>query len=133
MGADTSIYINTAKAETWKDLYQVIRSMPSGVYAVDFAPARPRASAAQRGYYWAVVVVEVGLLTGLDRKQTDRLLCSLLLSSTVEVAGKPVQVVGTTSDLDCGGMADFLSNIRAWVLDAYGVELTQPDPNRRKG
>ncbi|GAB3719705.1 hypothetical protein GCM10027592_63340 [Spirosoma flavus] len=77
------------------------------------------------------MLVEVARLLGMDREKADKVLCSLFMSSYVEVAGRPLVVVGSTASLDGFEASDFYAKVRAWVQLEYGVKLSEPDPMKR--
>lgn len=130
--ADKTLYLDTAKPETRRLVYEAIRSLEDGQYTVDLTRTRWRVGGGQRGYYWGYVVVEVGKLIDEGREQTDRILNALFLSSSCTVAGITLTVVRSLSDLDPAAAADYFEQVAGWVYDTYGVRLSEPDPNKRK-
>ena len=129
---DKSIYLDTSQPATRRKLYRAIRTLPKGIYAVDPARKRLKPSDLQRGYYYGYLLVEGARLTGLSKDKADRLLCSLFLTSSVEVSGEPIKVVLLSSDLDPFGAADYYEDVRGWVFRKYGFKLSEPNPILRK-
>ncbi|MBD2702630.1 hypothetical protein IC229_18430 [Spirosoma sp. BT702] len=100
MATDKGILLDTSQLKTRRRLYKAIRALPAGLWSVEISRKRATTSTLQRGYYWGYLLVEVARLLGVDREKADKVLCSLFLSSYVEVAGKPLAVVGSTASLD---------------------------------
>jgi hypothetical protein len=130
--ADKTLYLDTAKPETRRVVYEAIRSLNDGQYTIDLTKQRWRVGDGQRKYYWGYLVVEVGKLIDKSREQTDKVLNALFLSESWTVAGTTLIVVRSLSDLDAMGAVDYFNQIARWVWETYGVRLTEPDPAKRK-
>ncbi|SFF32888.1 hypothetical protein [Spirosoma endophyticum] len=128
--AEKTLYLDTAKPETRRIIYEAIRTLNDGQYTIDLTRQRWRVGAGQRGYYWGYVVVEVGKLIDRGREETDKVLNALFLSEQWTIAGTSVRVVKSLSDLDPAGAMDYFNAIAVWVYNTYHVRLDAPDPNR---
>ena len=130
--AEKTLYLDTAKPETRRLVYEVIRALPDGQYTIDLTRQKWRVGDGQRKYYWGYLVVEVGKLIDKGREETDKILNALFLTSPCTVAGTTLTVACSLSDLDPMQASDYFEQIAGWVYDTYGVRLTEPDPTKRR-
>ena len=84
----------------------------------------------QERYYRGVIVRMISEKTGQPVPDVHKALKRMFLTKTIElIPGQPVEVVGSTRDLDTVEMNDFMRQCREWAWD-FLEHFVIPEPEK---
>jgi hypothetical protein len=116
---------------------QIVKSFEGKEIELTFNPINKKRSISQNGYYWGVVIpimqntmIDIGNL--MDNEDVHLLLRAKFLKEILAVdenTGEVCERVKSTTELSTFEFNQYITKIRMWAIDFFGVEI--PEPNEQ--